>query len=106
MSWLFLVLAILLEVGGTTALKLSEGLTRLLPSVLMFVLYALSFSVFALALRRINVSVGYAIWSGLGTAGITAVGLLVFKEALTPVKTLSLALIIAGVAGLNLGGAH
>jgi len=52
------------------------------------------------------VSVGYAIWSGLGTAAITAVGLLVFKEPLTAIKALSLALIIGGVIGLNLGGAH
>ncbi len=106
MSWLYFILAILLEVGGTTALKFSQGLTRLLPSALMFALYALSFGVFARALRRIDVSVGYAIWSGLGTAAITAVGLLVFKEPLTAIKALSLALIIGGVIGLNLGGAH
>ena len=83
MSWLYLLMAILLEVGGTTALKFSQGLTQLLPSVLMFALYALSFGVFSLALRSIDVSVGYAIWSGLGTTAITIIGLLVFKEPLT-----------------------
>jgi len=106
MSWLYLLLAIVLEVGGTTALKFSHGLTRLAPSALMFALYAASFSVFSLALRRIDVSVGYAIWSGLGTVAITLIGLLVFREPLTPIKTVSVALIVGGVVGLNLGGAH
>ena len=71
----------------------------------MFVLYGFSFAVFSLALKRIDLSVGYAIWSGLGTAAITAIGMLVFREPLTALKLASLTLIIAGVVGLNLDGA-
>lgn len=64
MGWLYLLLAIVLEVAVTTALKVSEGLTKLWPAVAMFALYGLSFAVFSLALKRIDLSVGYAIWPG------------------------------------------
>lgn len=106
MTWVFLILAIMLEVCGTTALKISQGMTRLLPTVLVFIFYALSFAVFSRALKTMDVSIGYAIWSGLGTAAITIIGFAVFKEPLTLVKLASIALIIGGVVGLNLGGAH
>jgi len=106
LDWLYLILAILFETAGTTALKLSEGFTRLVPSLLMVLCYAVSFGVFALALKRIDVGVGYAIWAGLGTALIAAIGVVVFKEQLSVPKLLSLALIIGGVVGLNLSGAH
>lgn len=104
MSAVYLLLAILLEVAGTTSLKLSAGFTRLVPSILIFVFYALSFSVFTLALKKIDVSVGYAIWAGLGTALIATIGVLYFKEPLTALKLLSLALIIGGVVGINVSG--
>jgi small multidrug resistance pump len=107
MSWLFLLAAILLEVSATTCMKLSEGLTKLVPSAAMFVLYGLSFTALTFALKRIELSVAYAIWSGLGTALICAIGIAWFKESLTPLKAASLALIILGVVGLNLsGGGH
>ena len=100
--WLFLIVAIFLEVAGTTSMKLSEGFARLLPSVFIFVFYGLSFAGLTLALKRIDVSVAYAIWSGLGTALITVIGLAYFKEPATLIKILSIALIVLGVAGLNL----
>ena len=107
MHWIYLVLAILLEVSGTTCMKLSAGFTKALPSILMFVLYGASFSVLTLALKKIDVSLAYAVWSGMGTALIATIGVLWFKEPLTALKMASLALIIAGVIGLNLsGGAH
>ena len=104
MTWLFLVLAILLEVAGTTCMKLSEGFTRLTPSILLFVFYTLSFGMLTLALKRIDVSVAYAVWSGVGTALIATIGVLWFKEPMTALKLISLALILIGVVGLNLGG--
>ena len=104
MSWLYLVLAIVLEVSGTTAMKLSQGFTKLLPSVLMFVCYGLSLSALTLALKRIEVSVAYAVWSGLGTALIATVGVLWLKEPINSLKVVSLMLIIMGVIGLNLSG--
>ena len=106
MHWLYLALAILLEVAGTTSMKLSEGFTRLGPTVLLVVFYALSFGLMTLALKRIDVGVAYAIWSGIGTALIAGIGIVWFREPATAVKFVSLGLIIAGVVGLNLSGAH
>ena len=107
MSWLYLVLAIVFEVSGTTAMKLSQGFTQTLPSVLMFVFYALSLSALTLALKTIDVSVAYAVWSGLGTALIASVGVLWMKESLNTLKVVSLMLIIIGVIGLHFsGGEH
>jgi small multidrug resistance pump len=104
MSWLLLAFAILLEVSGTTSMKLSQGFTRALPSALMFVFYALSFTSLNFALKTIDVSVAYAIWSGVGTTLITLIGIWWFKEPVTLLKLVSIALIIVGVVGLNLGG--
>lgn len=104
MSWLYLVLAIVLEVSGTTAMKLSQGFTQMLPSVLMFLFYGLSLGALTLALKSIDVSMAYAIWSGLGTALIATVGVVWLKEPLNTLKIVSLLLIIIGVIGLNLSG--
>jgi len=107
MTWLYLTLAILLEVSGTTCMKLSQGFTKLVPSILLFVFYTLSMGMLTLALKKIDVSVAYAVWSGAGTALIATIGVLWFKEPLTALKLISLGLIILGVVGLNLsGGAH
>jgi small multidrug resistance pump len=104
MTWIYLALAILLEVAGTTCMKLSDGFTKMVPSILLFVFYTLSFGMLTLALKRIDVSVAYAVWSGAGTALIATIGVLWFKEPMTALKLISLALIIVGVVGLNLGG--
>ena len=102
MAWLQLALAILLEVAGTTSMKLSSGFERLIPSVMMFVFYLLSFVVFTYALKRIEVSIAYAVWSGVGTVLITVVGAYLFKEPLGWVKLVSIFLIVTGVVGLRL----
>jgi small multidrug resistance pump len=104
MSWFYLVVAIVLEVSGTTSMKLSQGFTKVLPSVLMFLFYGSSLGALTLALKRIDVSVAYAVWSGLGTALIASVGVLWLKEPLNTLKIVSLMLIIIGVIGLNLRG--
>ena len=107
MSWVYLFLAILLEVSGTTCLKLSQGFTKLLPSVLLFILYGFSFISFSLALKKIEISVAYAIWSGVGTTLIATVGILWFRKPLSALKIISIGLIIIGVIGLRLnGGIH
>ena len=106
-SWLVLAAAILLEVSGTVSMKLSEGFTRLLPSILIFVFYSASFALLTLALKKIDVSVAYAIWAGVGTALIAVVGFLYFKEPLSVLKVFSIFLIIVGVIGLNIdSGGH
>ncbi len=101
MSWLLLVASIVLEVLGTMSMKLSEGFTRPLYAVLVMVFYALSIAGLMLVLKRIEVSVAYAVWSGLGTAFIAMVGVSVFGEALTMVKVVALVLIVVGVVMLN-----
>ncbi|HIH74008.1 MAG TPA: multidrug efflux SMR transporter [Methanosarcina sp.] len=98
----FLLLAILFEVCGTTCMKLSEGFSKLAPSVLIFVFYAISFIFFTLALKGIDVSIAYAIWAGLGTALITMVGILWFREPAHALKIISLAVVVMGVIGLHL----
>jgi small multidrug resistance pump len=103
--WLYLLIAILTEVVGTTLMKVSQGLTRLIPSVLMFLLYGISFVFMALALKKIEVSTAYAIWSGLGTALIATIGILWFRESFNIPKLVGLVLIIVGVILLNLRGA-
>jgi small multidrug resistance pump len=105
MHWIYLSFAIVFEVAGTTAMKLSEGFSRLLPSGLMVILYAASFALMALALKRLEVGMTYAIWAGAGTALIAIVGVIYFKEPMSLIKTISILLIIAGVIGLNLSGA-
>ncbi len=104
-SWAFLIDAILAEVVGTTCMKLSEGFTRLVPSVLIFIFYAFSFKALTFALKKLDVSIAYAVWSGVGTAIVAFIGYFVFSEPLGVIKILSILLIILGVVGLNLGGA-
>jgi small multidrug resistance pump len=102
MSWWILIIAIVLEVSGTICMKLSEGFTKVGPSIAMLIFYLFGLALLAVALRKIDVSVAYAIWSGLGTALIAVVGMIWFKEPITTLKFLSLVLIILGVVGLNL----
>jgi small multidrug resistance pump len=107
MDWAFLLLAILLEIAGTTMLKLSDGFSKWLPSVAMAVFYALSFGSLSLTLKRIDMGVAYAVWSALGTALIATIGVLWFHEPLTALKIISLVAIIGGVMGLYLSsGVH
>lgn len=88
-------------------MKLSAGFTKTLPSILIFVFYALCFSSLTVALKKIDVSVAYAIWSGLGTVLIATIGIFWFKEPVNMLKIISLGLIVFGVVGLNLsGGRH
>jgi small multidrug resistance pump len=102
--WLFLVIAILTEVVGTSLMKASQGLTRLVPTLFMFVLYGISFVFMAWALKKIEVGIAYAIWSGLGTALIAMIGIGWFRESFNLPKLAGLVLIIGGVVLLNLKG--
>jgi small multidrug resistance pump len=105
MPYLFLALAIGSEICATLSLKYSEGFTRLLPSLIVVVGYAVSFAALAQALKNIPVSTAYAIWSGVGTAVIAAIGFTFLGESVNAWKLSGIALIIGGVVALNLGGA-
>lgn len=106
MGYLLLGVAIAAEVGATTAMKFSEGFSRLVPSLVTVVGYVVSFVLLAQTLKTLSVGTAYAIWSGVGTAAIAVIGLLFFGEGMTVTKAAGMALIIVGVVVLNLGGAH
>jgi len=98
-------MAILFEVGGTTCLKLSDGFSRIIPSILIFVLYGLAFAAAAGAVKRMDISYFYAVWAALGIVIISIIGMTWFKEPVSLLKIISIALIVAGVSGLQFSGA-
>lgn len=104
--WVLLTFAIVAEVSGTIAMKLSQGFAVWQWTVTLAICYAASFYLLALALKHIEVGIAYAIWAGAGTALVALIGIAVFNESMTTVKLFSLAAIIAGVVGLNLSGGH
>ncbi|MBA9028755.1 DMT family transporter [Peribacillus huizhouensis] len=106
MSWVYLCLAIFLEVAGTISMKLSEGFTKLTPSILLAFFYIGSLSFLTLALKTIEVSVAYAIWSGIGILIITFIGVFFFNESFSLLKVVSILLIIIGVITLNFTVSH
>ncbi len=106
MPYALLALAILAEVLATTALKLSDGFSRLWPSIGTVIGYLISFALLAQVLRSISVGTAYAIWSAVGTAMIATIGMVFLHEAATPAKILGLALVIIGVVVLNLSEGH
>jgi small multidrug resistance pump len=100
-AWAVLAVAIVFEVAGTTSMRLSEGFTRWVPSVLIFVFYAASFALNTLIIRTLGLSVVYAVWSGVGTVLTAAIGFLYFKEPATAMKMVCIGLIVVGVIGLH-----
>lgn len=100
-AWAILSGAILFEVAGTTCMRLSEGFTRLTPSLLIFVFYAVSFALNTVVIRVLGLSVVYAVWSGVGTVLTALIGIYYFKEPATALKLASIGLIVVGVIGLH-----
>jgi small multidrug resistance pump len=96
-AYVYLIVAIVSEVIGTSALKATAGFTRALPSLIVVVGYGIAFYFLALAMKTIPVGVAYAIWSGVGVALITLIGWLVFKQRLDAPALAGIALIVAGV---------
>ena len=101
MNWIYLLSAIVLEVAGTLSLKLSDGLVKRGPVLLMVLMYGLSFFAFSHALKHMEVGTAYAVFAALGTALMASVGMLWFNEPATVLKIVSLVMIIVGVIGLN-----
>ncbi|TQK43743.1 small multidrug resistance pump [Streptomyces sp. SLBN-118] len=106
MGYGLLAAAIAAEVAGTTAMKYSEGFTRLWPSLLTVAGYLLAFTLLAQTLKTLSVGTAYAIWAGVGTAAIAAIGMLFLGESASLVKITGIALVIAGVVVLTTAGAH
>lgn len=101
MHWLFLLIAIMAEIIGTTALKMSEGFTRLMPATVTGISYMIAFYFLALTLKTLSVGIAYAIWSGIGVAAIALIGFWFFKQPLDAAGIIGISLIIAGVIVLN-----
>jgi small multidrug resistance pump len=102
LPYVYLVIAILVEVIATSALKASGGFTKPGPSLVVIAGYSLSFFLLSLTLRTIPVGVAYAIWAGVGITAITAVGWFVFKQVLDVPALVGISMIMAGVAVINL----
>jgi small multidrug resistance pump len=100
-AWALLSVAIAFEVVGTTCMKLSHGFTNLLPSVMMFVFYGLAFSCNTFVTKTLDLSITYAVWSGVGTVATAFIGIYFFKEPGTALKMVSITLILVGVMGLH-----
>ena len=106
MAWFLVIVAGLLETGFAVCLKMSDGFSRIWPTI-GFALFALgSFGLLTSALRRLEVGPAYAVWTGIGAAGTVLFGMLFLDESSSLVKILSVSLIVAGVVGLNLSGAN
>ncbi|ARE41679.1 Ethidium bromide-methyl viologen resistance protein EmrE [Rhodovulum sp. P5] len=101
-AYIFLFLAILTETIGTTALQASQQFTKLVPSTIVVVAYALSFYFLAVALKFIPVGIAYAIWSALGIILIAAIGWWVFGQRIDLAGFVGMGLIVAGIAVIHL----
>ena len=103
-AWLVLLLAIGAEIGGTSLLKLSEGLTRPWPTLLLLMAYGCAIALVARVVMVIPLGITYALWSGIGTLAVVLVGALVYRQFLNINQMIGITLIVAGVIIVNLGG--
>lgn len=104
MEWIYLILAIAFELAGTTCMKISNGFTKLLPVAGTLLAYTICFTFFALSLKKIPISVAYAIWGAAGITAVSIIGIFVFKESISVLKIISILFIVLGVIGLNFSG--
>jgi len=105
MAWLYLFVAGLMEVAWAVGLKYTEGFTRLWPSVWTGAALVLSMLLLAAAVRSLPLGTAYAVWTGIGTVGAAALGILLFGESASPARLACIALIVAGLVGLKLTSA-
>jgi small multidrug resistance pump len=102
MKWLMLSLGIVFEVLGTICMKYAEGFTKLIPSIFVFIFYAMSLAALVFVLEKMEVSVAYGIWASAGTALIAFIGIVFFHESVSVAKVVSISFIIFGILGLEL----
>ncbi|MGB3610223.1 MAG: quaternary ammonium compound efflux SMR transporter SugE [Cellvibrio sp.] len=102
MSWLLLFFAGLFEIAWAIGLKYSEGFTRLWPSVVTIAALIISFVLLGLSLRQLPLGTAYAIWTGIGAMGTVVLGILLFGESVSPLRLMSIGLIVLGIIGLKL----
>ncbi len=102
MTYVYLALAVVFEVGWAVAMKLSNGFTRGPATAATLVLYMLSLGALTMAVKKLDVGAAYAVWAGLGAAIIAIIGIYYFKESAPPLKVVSLVLVVVGIVGLNI----
>jgi|TARA_A100000171_G_C2139707_1_gene153899 multidrug transporter EmrE-like cation transporter len=100
-NWIFLFIAVLGEVVATTSLKLSEGFTQVVPSIIVVIGYAVAFYALSLTLKAIPLGIAYAVWSGLGIVLVSIIGWFVFAQKLDAWAIIGMSLIVCGVVVLN-----
>lgn len=101
-AWLLLGVAILGEISGAISLRFSEGFTQLFPTAVALASFALALYLVSRVMRTLPVSVAYPVWAGVGTAGVTLIGVLELGESLGALKGLGVVLVVAGVVILNI----
>ncbi|GAB1818598.1 DMT family transporter [Herbidospora sp. RD11066] len=104
MAWILLVAAGLFEIAMAYSLKLSDGFSLPVPTVAFAGFAVLSFGLLAVALKSLDVGTAYAVWTGIGAVGTATLGMIVLGDSVSPVKVVSILLILAGVVGLHLAG--
>ncbi|MEV1009129.1 multidrug efflux SMR transporter [Streptomyces sp. NPDC049881] len=102
MHWIYLLIAIVFEIAFALGTNATKGFTRLWPSVFTLLAAAGGIFTLSLALRTLDVGVGYTIWTGIGSVGTVVLGALIYKEKITPPKLVSFAAIVAGAVVLRL----
>jgi len=102
MKWIYLIFAIIAEVVATTALKDSEGFTKILPSLIVVVGYSITFYFMSLVLREMSVGITYAIWSGMGILFLSLIGYLRYNQTLDSPAIIGMSFIVLGIIILRL----
>jgi small multidrug resistance pump len=105
-AWIFLLLAITSEVIGTSCLKLSQGFSRPIPTLVVLAAYSTSMLLLSRVVQTIPLGITYALWSGIGIIAIVLVGFLAYKQVPSPGQLIGIAIITAGVILVNLSGKH
>jgi len=106
MEWVYLVIAGLLEIGWAVGLKYTDGFSRPWPTLWTVIGMVASVFFLALAVQKIPLATGYAIWTGIGAVGTTVLGIILFAESAAGPRLLFIAIIVLGIAGLKMTSGH
>lgn len=106
MAWVYLVIAGLFEVVWASAMKQSEGFTRLWPTVVTLVGMVISFGLLSYSMRVLPLGTAYTVWTGIGAIGAFLVGILVLGETVTPLRILAAVLIVSGLVLMKVSSSH
>ncbi|MBR1673787.1 MAG: multidrug efflux SMR transporter [Eubacterium sp.] len=102
MKWIYLLIAGILEITWAVAMKMSDGFTVLVPSIITVVGYIASAVFLAIALKHLSLGTAYAMWTGMGIAGTTLLGIVIFHERLSISQIICVIMIVVGIVGLKL----